>query len=424
MNRFIFKEYKFSPHNGMASFSYAFEGGLEFEERVFFEVRPGYDTDVLDKALFLAFILTGVSYYKTFPSHEVIVEHGQIDAWQSEFFNKVFQDGLSQFAFENSLSREDLAKFKATAGDNSESLPYNGQGILSLQSGGKDSILTAVLLKKRGHIFKPWYLSSGATHPEVLNNLSDERLVVSKRVLDIDALNDAKSIGAKNGHVPVTYIVQSFALIQAILLHRNTVLTAIAHEGEEPHEMIDDMPVNHQWSKTWEAERLFNDYVSRYISKSIRVGSPLRGYSELRVAELFYDHAWSDYADSFSSCNVANYTQGQSNSQLKWCGDCPKCANSYLLFAPFAEADELKQIFGGKDLFAKESLQDTFKGLLGVAGFMKPFECVGEVAELRYAYHLAKERGVFEELSFRVPKARFDYKKRYDSQASLRELVV
>lgn len=424
MNRFIFKEYKFTPHNGMATFSYSFENGLHFEEKVFFEVRPGYDTKVLDRALFLSFILTGVSYYKAFPSREVLIESGELDEWQSSFFSRVFQEGLSQFAFENSLKRQDLAEFIPSVSEGQGSLPYKGRGILSLQSGGKDSLLTAVLLKRRSRKFTPWYLSSGSTHPRLLNDISDEKLLVSKRVLDIDSLTKVKELGAKNGHVPVTYIVQSYALIQAILLNKNVVLTSIAHEGEEPHEMIGDLPVNHQWSKTWEAERLFKEYVERYITGDIKVGSPLRGYSELRVAELFYKHAWEKYGNAFSSCNVANYAQGQSNSDLKWCGECPKCANAYILFAPFVYADELKSLFGGQDLFTKQSLQETFKGLLGVDGVMKPFECVGEISELRYAYHLAMEIGVFGRVSFRVPKASFDYKKRYDSQHSLRELVT
>lgn len=424
MNKFIFKEYKFEPHNGMATFSYGFEDGLDFEEKVSFDVRPGYDSAVLERALFLAFVLAGVSYYKTFPSREVVLNTGTLDGWQSKFFTKVFQEGLSQFAFENELTRQDLATFKPSITGSANSVKYGGKGILSLQSGGKDSLLTAVMLKRRHNNFTSWYLSSSNTYPQLLDKLSSEKVLMSRRFLDSANLTKALEAGAKNGHVPVTYIVQSFALIQAILLNKNTVLTSIAHEGEEPHEFIDDLPVNHQWSKTWEAEQLFSEYVGRYISSDIKVGSPLRGYSELRVAELFYENAWKDYGHSFSSCNVANYAQGASNQELKWCGNCPKCANAFILFAPFVGADDLKSLFGGQDLFAKPTLQETFKGLLGIDGVMKPFECVGEIDELRFAYHQAQSRGLFSQLSFKVPKARFDYMERYDSQSDLRELVA
>jgi hypothetical protein len=206
------------------------------------------------------------------------------------------------------------------------------------------------------------------------------------------------------------------ALVQAILLGKNEVLVSIAHEGEEPHAMIGDLPVTHQWSKTWGAEQLFAEYVTRYISTDVYIGSPLRQHSELRVAELFVEHAWDTFGHRFSSCNRANYRQGADNSELKWCGECPKCANSYLLFAPFVAADELQSLFAGQDLFTKPLLQETFRGLLGIDGVMKPFECVGEIEELRYAYHQSQAKEGYGSVSFDVPTASFDYKQTYPSQ--------
>jgi hypothetical protein len=238
---------------------------------------------------------------------------------------------------------------------------------------------------------------------------------VAKRRIDKDGLQKAAKEGGYNGHVPVTYIVQSFALLQAILLGKDTVLVAVAHEGEEPHATIGDLSVTHQWSKTWFAEQQFAEYVRRYISPDIHIGSPLRHLSELRVAELFVLHAWERFGHSFSSCNRANYQQGHDNSSLSWCGECPKCANAYVLFAPFVPPAELQSLFGGQELFEKPLLQETFKGLFGIDGVMKPFECIGETEELRYAYHQAVERG-YSHVSFEVPRGNFDYLHEYDAQ--------
>jgi len=47
---------------------------------------------------------------------------------------------------------------------------------------------------------------------------------------------------------------------------------------------------------------------------------------------------------------------------------------------------------------------------------MKPFECVGEIDELRFAYHLAQEKGGYQPVSFAVPVATFDYKASYPAQ--------
>ena len=80
-------------------------------------------------------------------------------------------------------------------------------------------------------------------------------------------------------------------------------------------------------------------------------------------------------------------------------------------------------MFNGQDLFEKPLLTETFKGLLGIDGVMKPFECVGETDELRRAYHMAMARGGYKPVPFDVPDSDFDYEKRYDSQGWANEMV-
>lgn len=414
MKKFIFKSYGFDKVNSLAHFEYAFDNDTVFHETVKFESGEGYDNDILERALFLTFILIGTSYYKAFPS-PLVEMNTPIDDWQADFFNKVYQEGLSQFAFENNLTRDDLAHFKGTSNTPGEPRDYTGSGILALQSGGKDSILTASLLQEGNKDFASWYMSSSNHYPRLLDEIGS-KLVINIRSIDGKSLQNVTNDGAKTGHIPITYIVQSLAVIQAVLLGKSDILTSIAHEGEEPHGHIGDLAVTHQWSKTWAAEIAFSEYVSRYISPNLHIGSPLRCYSELRVAELFIKHSWPKYGYRFSSCNVVNYKQGEDNSELKWCGDCPKCANLYLLFAPFLPASELKSIFNDQDLFVKSSLEQVFKGLLGIDGVSKPFECIGEIEELRLAYHRAQENGDYSPLPFDVPDSSFDYMQIYPAQ--------
>jgi hypothetical protein len=87
-------------------------------------------------------------------------------------------------------------------------------------------------------------------------------------------------------------------------------------------------------------------------------------------------------------------------------------------------ADELKSLFNGQDLFEKPLLQETFKGLLGIEGVMKPFECVGEIDELRLAYQMAQQRGgAYGRLSFDVPESQFNYEQKHESQEWARRMV-
>lgn len=399
---FRFDSYYFDPQTYTATFNYIGAEQTHFAETIHFQPSSQpINAELLDRALFLCFMLIGTSYYKAHPTPQVSLDI-PLDTFQVDFFNTVYQEGLSQFAFENQLTRADLAHFVATAPEQISALPASDYtGILSLQSGGKDSLLTATLLRNLQPTFL--YINNSTQHPAVLDELGGGLQIIQRQV-DRPALATA---GGRNGHVPITYIVESLALAQAILNHQSTVVASIGREGDEPHAMIGDLAVNHQWSKTWPVEQLLAEYVERYISPDLHIGSPLRGYSELKIAELFVQKCWKDYGHKFSSCNVANYRQAHDNQQLTWCGECAKCANAYLLFAPFVEHVELDALFAGQSLFTKPQLIDTYKGLLGIDGFMKPFECIGSIDELRKAYEL-KLPG-YPDLPFTVPKSDFDY---------------
>lgn len=411
--KFVGREFDYDTY--VATFHYQNQFDQDFTESIQF-VKPikreinSEEKALIERAMDLSFFLIGTSYYKAHPTKTAIYDGFKLDEFQAKFFNQVYQEGLSQYAYENNLTREDLLHFEANTDDNQTAETYVGNGILAMQSGGKDSLLVTELLREKGLHFTPFFVAPSDSHPAILDQF-DEPLVVLKRTIDREAL---KATGGLNGHVPITYIIESLAIIQAILLGKNTVLASIGQEGNEAHATIGDLAVNHQWSKTWTAEQSLAEYVKRYISPNIKVGSPIRAYSEVKISELFAKKCWEKFGHQFSSCNVANYTQGTDNSGLKWCGKCAKCANSFLVFAPFVPAEELKSIFGGKDLFAEPELADDFKGLLGVEGAIKPFECVGEVGELRAAYHM-KQPG-YQDLPFIVPESDFDYNKTYPHQ--------
>ena len=412
-DQFIFESYSFDADTGKCQFNYSFDEKRFFTEKVRFGINANYDEDTLERAIFLAFIVAGISYYKTFATKRVLIKNRLINRAQASFFTTLYREGLSQFIYENNLEPSILPIFVS---DDSQ-VPtgrYDGEGVLVLQSGGKDSLLLASILEQKNVSFTPWYLRQSQSSPEVLNSFKNPLRLVHRQ-LDNKALQQATNDGAYNGHVPVTYITMSYALIDAILHNENKVCLAIGQEGEEPHDFIGDYAINHQWSKTWQAEQLMANYVHDNIAAQIQIGSPLRPYTELKITQLFVENAWDRYGHSFSSCNLANYKQDHINSQLAWCNDCPKCANSFLLFAAWLDNQELESVIG-QNLYLKPELAETFKGLLGIDGIIKPFECVGEVSELRLAYHLSLKRG-YEPLPFDVPVSDSDFENIAQAQA-------
>lgn len=378
---FKFIGYNFDPNTSLAEFSYQGKDNLIFTEKIQFSPSTvDYNHDTLDSALFLAFIIVGTSYYKAEPTTSVELDHSLTEA-QATFFNKIYQEGLSQFAFENHLTRQDLPEFKHdSSAHNSVSRTTTENKTLILVSGGKDSLLTAELIREKNHPYQTMYISSQKSYPSIIGSFNSP--IIVQRLIDTENL---KKAGGLNGHVPVTLINQAIAIIQAILIGANSIELGIGREGLEPHAWIQDLPVNHQWSKTAEAQDLLHEYIDSNITTDINIDSILSNYTEIEIAEKFAKKCWSKYGNQFSSCNVANYKQTADNRELKWCGKCAKCANSFLLFAPYIKAEEQYKLFG-HDLFDDPDLTETFKGLLGVDNVMKPFECIASIDELRWAY--------------------------------------
>ena len=228
---FEFVNYDFDEKSLRAHFHYRggpVENPLNFEEIVEFSDRAqNYDKSTLDCALFLAFIIIGTSCYKAFPTSKVApLKNFMAFEEHANFFNAIYQDGLSQFAYENHLTRSDLAHFPFAPhiGDIFYDEPYTGSGKLVLQSGGKDSLLTAALLNESSEPWTALYISSSDHYPEILNELGADKLQIIKRTIDRDNLKKAQALGGKNGHVPVTYINVAIALIQAILNNQNEII--------------------------------------------------------------------------------------------------------------------------------------------------------------------------------------------------------
>ena len=162
--------------------------------------------------------------------------------------------------------------------------------------------------------------------------------------------------------------------------------------------------INHQWSKSEEFEKIFTDYVKKFITSDITYSSPLRDMNELEVTKEFVKYP--KYFKAFSSCNSnfkinnVHLRGGRMDSSKvlgKWCGKCAKCLFVFICLAAYLSKKEVLGIFG-KNLFEDESLIPLFEELLGVRNF-KPFECVGTPQEVKEALEKIIEKGEFNNTS-------------------------
>lgn len=421
--KFIFEEYSFDADSLTLSMSYSYDGERRFTEKVVYQnAVSGFDEEVVLRLCEYTFLVAGTSYYKLFPTKEFDLGDIKLGASAVELLNKLYTGGLSQFIYENDLDPADMAQFSASEQEAQKPLEYGGNGLLLMQSGGKDSLLATELLKDAGHDFEMTHISSTGEYPPFLDMI-DAKMNAAQRIIDLPAIKQGIADGGLNGHIPFSALYGGFALIQAVLLNKSLAISSIETAAEEPSLITESgFEVNHQYSKRYEIELGLQKYLHDRVATGVNYGSILRPLSEVKIGELFARFAWKKYKDHFSSCNNANYRQGEDKGSLSWDGTCPKCANSFLLFAPFVDKAELLEVFSGKNIIRSEDMQSTYRDLLGVSD-AKPLECVGTIDEMRYAYKAANAKDSEYSLSFDVPDTDFDKDELHVHQALFDELI-
>jgi hypothetical protein len=154
------------------------------------------------------------------------------------------------------------------------------------------------------------------------------------------------------------------------------VIVANERSSDEGNIHYRGRDINHQYSKSFRFERLFDEYLQKYLVARGRYFSYMRPLYELQIGRLF-----SNFPALFGIFKSCNRTRSES-----WCGQCPKCLSVFLTMYPFVPRSVLLGIFGNDPLERDENIAI----LRELAGFeVKPFECVATTAEIIAALALA-----------------------------------
>ncbi len=364
---------------------YALDDGPSFTETIVFENPPsdGIDEEVLERALLHLHVAAGTSYYKTAAPSVVRVESGGLSPAEAEFHRRLYDDGLREFAVRNGLAVPRPVTIEAPRSPPrlAAARPRGRRdGVVVPIGGGKDSMVLIEALRP----LAPRLLAVNP-HPlvsELARMAGLELLVVRRRLSDnLDRLNRT---GALNGHVPITAVVSLIAVLASAIYGYDTVAMAIERSASEESVRVNGAPVNHQYSKSLEFERLLAELVTTSIDPDLAYGSALRPYSELAIARAFA--GLTGYHATVCSCNAA-FRQSASAGD-RWCGDCPKCRFVALVLAPAMTPESLAAVIG-RDLFADTGQVAGFAELMSPDG--KPFECVGERRESAVALRMLSE---------------------------------
>ncbi len=353
-------------------------------------------SEFLNILVFQIGLIELISYLKCTCSPNVIIKAGYLDKKQIKWFKKLYYNGLSEFFYKNNIniSLENLMNIACTSEKKQiPSIKYNGQGNLIAIGGGKDSCVSLEILKneKNNSCF-----IINAKEPSLecalLAGYSKEKIVCIERILDKQII-ELNNKGFLNGHTPLNSLIAFLSYLVCYLQNKQKII--LSNESSANEATIIGTNINHQYSKSFEFEKDFSNYIDTYLKINIKYLSLLRGLNEIQIAKIFSHY--EKYHSIFKSCNL-----GSKNNKWEWCCNCPKCLFVFIILSPFLSEDKLITIFK-ENLYERSDLLKTFKQILGYEE-TKPFECVGTYEEARYAVSL---------LISKLPKENLPYLLKY-----------
>lgn len=387
---FYYQDFSYSIQEDQleVAYNYSIHKEFFFTHKLIFPKRLFYNFNLLsDRQLQILLFNIGlielVSYWKCVCSPTVVVAPFYLNKDQIGFWKKLYFNGLGEFFYINKIPAaiDDFMDIVCPSSSNLEKQEFHLEDKTIVPvGGGKDSVVTMEILLQAGENVKPLIINSRDATGDCIKTAGflQKDIIEVIRVIDPKLL-ELNASGFLNGHTPFSAMLAFVSLLCAAISGRKNI--ALSNESSANESTVKGTNINHQYSKSFEFEKDFREYVAAFISDDFNYFSFLRPLNELQIAGLFAEY--EKYFPVFRSCNVGSKTNS-------WCASCPKCLFVFCMLSPFVTPDDLQQIFG-KNLFSDEELLPVFKQLIG-EGDKKPFECVGTIEEMNVALQLTIDK--------------------------------
>lgn len=354
-----------------------FKPTIKIPHRNFYDLYlNSNDICTLDSMIFHIGMVELISYWKAICPKTIVIKPYALTEIQIDFWRKIYFNGLGEFFYTNSIHTNihDFVTIKSegTAEFTTHLFSVNNKAITPV-GGGKDSAVTLSFAHKLYKESIPLILNPrGATLSTIeVAGYQRNEIIEIQRTID-PTLIKLNQEGYLNGHTPFSALLAFTTLLTATLVDIPNVL--LSNESSANEATVIGSEVNHQYSKSFEFESDFRNYVHQHLSSNFNYYSFLRPLSELQIAALF--SKLKTYHPIFKSCNAGSKTDS-------WCCNCPKCLFTFTILSPFIAMPELIAIYG-ENLFMKKSLLKDLEELTGLSP-VKPFECVGTTEEVNLA---------------------------------------
>ncbi len=394
---FTFGTYSVDANRSIVSFTYKVEftsGKVKtYTDRLFLkdvapELWEKVPKEVLEPTLQALLLMLGINYWAVFPTRNMRIEGFTLTREQAEFWNTLYLNGLGEFFYFMKMDFRNLIAFPyddSTAAPTPARFERPARALL-LNGAGKDSILSAEMLKASGTPFDFFAFSPSLAHERIARLVGAKTISVTRR--RDPRMNLTATLHLVSAAYPSVSTFTFIAVLLSELLGYDSIIFSNERSADIGNLTYLGLEVNHQWCKSSEAERLTNDYIQRFITPDILTTSLLRKYSELEIVQRFVQYP--QYLYDVTSCNSYFCYSRFEQSFLRtpyWCRACPKCVFLFACFAAFLPKKEVVKIFGA-NLYARRRHLRLIRRILGIEGF-KPLDCVGEPEEMILAMHYA-----------------------------------
>jgi hypothetical protein len=413
---FTFSAYTIDAVRSTITFTYRveFKSGRvrTYKDRLFFpdiapELWERIPKAVLEPTLQALLLMLGINYWCILPTNNIHIEGFKLTREQASFWDSLYLNGLGEFWYFNKIDFHNLISFpydSSTAVQRPDGIKLPKRALL-LNGAGKDSILSAEILKASGALFDFFAFAPTPAHKNIATLVGAKTIAVNRR-RDPRLEWITLTLGISSAYPSVSTFT-FIATLLAELLGYNSIIFSNERSADFGNLTYRGLPVNHQWCKSSEAEKMANDYIQRFITPDISTFSLLREFSELEIVRRFVKYP--QYLNDFTSCNVYFWLPRIQQRLMRknyWCNRCPKCVFLFACFSAFLPKKEVIRMFGA-DLYAKKRLLPLIKRILGIEGF-KPLDCVGEPEEMILAMHYAsRSRQYTGELAMNLFEERF-----------------
>jgi len=403
VSSFTFGTYSVDAARSIISFTYKveFRNGkiTTYTDRLYLkDVAPDLwgkvPKAVLEPTLQALLLMLGINYWTVFPTKNIRIEGFALTRDQARFWDSLYLNGLGEYFYNMKMDFTDLIAF-----------PYDAAAVapapasfnpparsLLLNGAGKDSILSAELLRAAGTPFDFFSYAPSLAHERIAKLVGAKTIRVTRR--RDPRINVIATWHRVSAAYPSVSTFTFIATLLAELLGYDSIIFSNERSADVGNLTYRGLSVNHQWCKSSEAEKMTNDYIQRFITPDISTRSLLRDFSELEIVRQFVQYP--KYLYSVTSCNSYFCFSRVEQRFLRtpyWCNECPKCIFLFACFAAFLPKKEVVKIFG-TNIYAKRRHSSLIRRMLGLEGF-KPLDCVGEPEEMILAMHYAERNEEF-----------------------------